>query len=90
MSYNCSIEITNSGNISTENIIELESLFEKAGLRANINHNNYLTDVIDFYDDPTGVIYDWVLKNKLTFSIIFISEDEEEFDYQYIDGVEND
>jgi len=90
MSYNCSTEFTDIKNISEEHITELELLFEKAGLRANINYNNYLTDEIDYSDNPLGVIYNWASKNNLSFSITFTDEELEEHFYEYINGIEHD
>jgi len=91
MSYYCTIDHVNGfSEISTELKLDLLDIYEKQ----DICYEDVLSDEdkesfnlsLSYIDNPTGAIFDWANKHKLTFSFLFIGEDDDVFDENYVNG----
>lgn len=90
MSYNCNLEIPIKKIPSNKLRVELydvlldfrpddSGLIDCAGMVLKFPSN--------FNDDPTGALYDFMLKHKLTMDIEFTNEDDVVEIISYIDGI---
>ena len=98
MSNLCGINFYNVDRLSNNIKQDLIDMLKKEGVFTNyltelseVVDSNDPEDYIGFEDDPTGVIYDWIKRYKLTISYDFIGEDNFLSDsVEFIDGIEQE
>jgi len=91
MSYYCGIpEATDFLNLPIELKQDLLNIYkeQEVGFEDNLSDEEIATWNLNlsYIDDPTGAIYDWATKHKLTFSFFFEGEDDVEYELEYING----